>query len=99
MKGPCDEMLDGILGRTCNKPIAGVEYHVTATLYSSDGKRSVEIREFSHGDTYLLESEWDKETFRERHDGSLVGPFVSPKRAEKFIISTNWFRGQNSPKS
>lgn len=84
-------------GRTSNKPIAGELYRTTSTLYSLDGKRSAEIREFSHGDTYILESEWIEGTsFKARHDGSLVGPFVSPKRAEQFIVATDWFNGVDS---
>lgn len=84
-----------LLGRTSNKPIVGAEYRITSTLYSFDGKRSAEIREFSHGDTYILEAEWVEGTvFKEQHDGRLVGPFVSPKLAERFIVSTAWFRGE-----
>lgn len=79
-------------GRTTNKSIGGAQYRIITTLYSFDGKRSAEIREFSHGDVYLLEAEWvEGTTFRARHGGRLVGPFVSPKRAEQFIVATAWF--------
>ena len=87
-------------GRTSGKPIAGALYRITSTLYSLDGKRSAEIREFDHGDTYVLESEWvEGTTFEARHGGRLVGPFVSPKRAEQFIVSTDWFNGKASAMS
>ncbi|MGK2911493.1 MAG: hypothetical protein ACSLE1_17075 [Sphingobium sp.] len=72
----------------------GAMYRVTYTLYSSDGKRAAEIREFDNGETYLLESDWVEETtFKERNDGVLVGPFASPKHAERFILATQWFNG------
>ena len=72
----------------------GAMYRVTSTLYSSDGKRSAEIREFDNGETYLLESDWvEATTFKERHEGRLVGPFASPEHAERFIVATTWFNG------
>ena len=77
--------------------IAGMEYRVASTLYSSDGKRAAEVREFSNGETYLLESEWvEWTTFQPRHSGKLVGPFPSPEHAERFIVTTSWFNGQPS---
>lgn len=82
-----------LFGRATNN-FAGDQYRVTNTLYSEDGKRSAEVREFSGGETYLLESEWvEGTTFRERHSGSLVGPFASPTHAEHFIVATPWFTG------
>jgi hypothetical protein len=67
---------------------------VTCTLYSDDGKRAAEVREFSNGEAYLLESEWvEGTTFEDRHSGSLVGPFASPAHAERFIVATSWFNG------
>lgn len=72
----------------------GAMYRVTCTLYSSDGKRVAEVREFDNGETYILESEWVEETtFKERHEGVLVGPFALPKHAERFIVATPWFNG------
>lgn len=83
-----------MFGHSTNKSLDGTMYRVTFTLYSGDGKRSAEVREFSNGETYLLESEWvEGTTFRERHAGMLVGPFASPKLAEQFIVATSWFNG------
>lgn len=67
-------------------------FRVAATLYSWDGKRCAEVREFSNGETYLLESEWvEGSEWSERHEGKMVGPFSSPERAERFIAATSWF--------
>jgi hypothetical protein len=83
-----------MFGRATNKSLDGMMYQVTSTLYSGDGKRSAEVREFSNGETYLLESEWVEGTaFKDRHAGRLVGPFASPKLAERFIVATSWFNG------
>ncbi len=83
-----------MFGRPTNKSADGGSYRVVSTLYSRDGKRSVELREFSKSETYLLESEWvDGTTFKERHAGKLVGPFGSPELAERFIVATSWFNG------
>lgn len=72
----------------------GTHYRVACTLFSNDGKRSAEVREFTNGETYLLESEWiEGTTFTERHGGRLVGPFPSPAEAEQFIVATPWFNG------
>jgi len=75
--------------------LAGTQYRVACTLYSKDGKRAAEVREFSNGETYLLESEWvEGTTFAKRHAGRLVGPFASPTHAEHFIVATPWFNGR-----
>ena len=74
--------------------LSGTQYRVTCTLYSKDGKRCAEVREFSNGETYLLESEWvEGTTFAERHAGRLVGPFATPTAAEHFVVATPWFNG------
>ena len=64
-------------------------------LYSVDGKREVEVREFSNGEIYLVEREWaEVTTFRDRHEGRMVGPFASTEMAENFIVATAWFCGR-----
>jgi hypothetical protein len=74
--------------------LLGQEYRSAFTLYSVDGKRAAEVLEFRNGETYLDEQEWfEGATFKNRHSGSLVGPFASPEDAEKFIVATSWFRG------
>lgn len=70
-------------------------YQVICTLYSQDGKRCVEVRDFEGEETFILESELvERETFKARHGGRLVGPFDSPEHAETFITATAWFKGQ-----
>lgn len=77
------------------RSLDGMEYRVEKTLYSLDGKRAAELREFSNGEVYLLESDWvEGTTFEPRHSGRLVGPFASPEKAERFIVATSWFTGQ-----
>lgn len=72
----------------------GQEYRSAFTLYSADGKRAAEVLQFRNGKTYLDEQEWlEGTTFKNRHSGSLVGPFDSPEEARKFIVATSWFRG------
>jgi hypothetical protein len=57
--------------------------------------RSVEVREFSNGETYLVERERvDGNVFEDRHSGRMVGPFASPEVAERFIVATTWFCGR-----
>ena len=78
-------------------PLYGMQYRTDCTLYSSDGKRAAEVLEFANGETYLRESDWvEGTTFQERHSGNLVGPFDSPKDAERFIVATPWFSGEAS---
>ena len=85
------------LGRSPHQSIAGRSYQVTSTLYSFDGNRSAELREFDTGQTYILEAERvENAEFTVRHGGALVGPFASPKAAERFIVSTSWFAGDDT---
>ncbi|HEY2009849.1 MAG TPA: hypothetical protein VGH23_12720 [Rhizomicrobium sp.] len=77
-----------------DSPLLGLEYRSAFTLYSLDGKRAADVLEFSNGKTYLDEKEWvEGTTFKNRHDGRLVGPFASSADAESFIVKTSWFCG------
>lgn len=79
-----------------NSSLQGREYRSAFTLYSVDGKRAAEVLEFRNGETYLDEKEWfEGTTFKNRHSGSLVGPFASPEDARRFIVATSWFRGSS----
>ena len=85
------------LGAKPDASLDGQEYRVATKLYSQDGQREVELREFRHGPTYLLERELDSSgVLVDRHSGSLVGPFKSPQAAEKFIVATAWFNGADA---
>jgi hypothetical protein len=85
---------DKLLRRQSKSPLTG-EYRVAFNLYSEDGKRMAEVREFRNGKTYLVEREWvEGTTFNDRHSGKMVGPFASPEDAKKFIVATAWFRGR-----
>jgi hypothetical protein len=76
-------------------PLQGQEYRSALTLYSKDGKRAVDVLEFQNGESYLDEQDWvEGTTFKNRHSGSLVGPFASPADAERFIAATPWFCGR-----
>jgi hypothetical protein len=84
-----------LLNRTASSPLEGQEFRVAFSLYSADGQREVEVREFHTGQTYLVEREWvEGTTFADRHSGRMVGPFASRKAAEKFIAATAWFCGR-----
>ena len=76
--------------------LEGQQFQVAFRLYSEDGSREVEVCEFENGKAYLVERELDgRGTFVDRHSGSMVGPFKSPKAAENFIIKTAWFEGRD----
>lgn len=75
----------------------GLEYRVAFNLYSEDGKRAVEVREFSNGQDYPVEQEWvEGTTFKDRHSGRMVGLFASAEDAERFIVATPWFCGHDA---
>jgi hypothetical protein len=83
--------------RKARSPLYGLEFRVAFDLYSEDGKRRVEVREFSNGESYLVEREWvEGTTFKDRHSGRMVGPFASSADAESFIVATPWFRGHDA---
>ena len=85
-----------IFKRKTASSLRGLNYRVAFKLYSKDGKREVEVREFSNGKTYLVEREWvEGTTFNDRHSGKMVGPFATSEDAEKFIVATAWFCGRN----
>jgi hypothetical protein len=74
--------------------LAGLTYRVAFNLFSEDGKREVEVREFQNGEVYVVEREWlEGATFKDRHPGRMVGPFPSVDDAEKFSVATAWFCG------
>ena len=83
-----------IFKRKIRSRLYGLEYGIAFKLYGVDGKREVEVREFSNGETYLVERDSVEGTFRDRHEGRIVGPFTSPEHAEKFIVATAWFCGR-----
>ena len=86
---------DRLFRRGARSALDGTGFRTACILYSEDGKRAAEVREFSNGKTYVLESEWVKgTTFEARHSGQMVGPFKSPDLAEQFITATPWFTGQ-----
>ena len=71
-----------------------MEYRIAFKLYSHDGKREVEVREFRDGQVYIVEREQvEANSFVDRHSGRMVGPFASSSEAEEFIVATPWFRG------
>ena len=81
----------GKAGRT----LKGQEFRHVCTLSSKDLLREADVLAFRSGETYLREREsCDGQNFAERHGGGLVGPFVSPEVAERFIIATAWFNGE-----
>lgn len=78
-------------------PLTGSDYRVAYDLYSEDGMRGVEVREFRDGQVYFVEREWvDGIGFKDRHSGRMVGPFASTDEAEKFIVATPWFCGRDA---
>ncbi len=86
--------LDRLFRRGKTHPLDGASFRTVCLLYSDDGMRSAEVREFDNGETYLVESEWvEGTTFEERHSGRMVGPFKTPAHAERFIVKTPWFVG------
>ena len=52
------EWWDRLFKRAAKSARDGSCYRTVCTLYSEDGKRAAEVREFSNGETYLVESEW-----------------------------------------
>lgn len=86
-----------LFGRETASSLDGMDYRVNAKLYSQDGRREVEVREFRNGASYILERQMGENgTFEDRHSGRLVGPFASPDEAERFIVTTEWFNGRGS---
>ncbi len=86
-----------LFSRKSGSPLYALEYRVAFKLYSKDGKRGVEVREFRDGRSYLIEQEWvEGTTFKDRHSGKMVGPFASPEDAENFNVATPWFLGRDA---
>ena len=74
------------------------KYRLTSTLYSLDASRSAALLDFGLMlGTYINEQERTSDgSYVDRHCGRLVGPFTSPKAAERFIVATPWFTGRDS---
>jgi hypothetical protein len=86
-----------IFKRKPRSRLDGLTYRVAFSLYSEDGKREAGVLEFSNGEYYLAERDWvEGTTFKDRHSGRPVGPFATADDAEKFIVATPWFNGQES---
>ena len=77
-----------------NATLDGQQFGVAFNLYSKDGLREVEVREFRMGQTYVVEREQLDGAFVDRHSGRMVGPFATPEEAENFIVATDWFCGR-----
>ena len=78
--------------------LKGCKYRLSATLYNLDASRSAALLDFGliRG-TYVREQELGEDgSYVDRHGGSLVGPFTSPRAAETFIVATAWFNGRDS---
>ena len=91
------DRMNRLMMRKKSAPLAGSEYRVAFNLYSADGKREVEVRKFRDGQVYLVERErFDGAAFADRHGGRMVGPFNSTDDAEKFIVATPWFHGDDT---
>ena len=75
----------------------GCKYRLSTTLYNLDTSRSAALLNFGFiRGTYVHEQELAEDgSYVDRHGGSLVGPFTSPKAAEKFIVATAWFAGRD----
>ena len=74
----------------------GLEFRIPFTLYTEDGERAAEVREFENGQSHLVEMERiDGTTYKDRHSGKMVGSFDSSEEAERFIVTTPWFRGRS----
>jgi len=76
--------------------LAGQSFQVAFSLFSEDGKREVEVREFQNGEVYVVERELADGGFSHRHSGRMVGPFPSAEDAERFSVSTARFRDGTS---
>lgn len=91
--------LDFLFGKKSG-PAEGDAYQVTNLLYSEDAGRCVEVRKFATGMTYVVERERsDDGAYVDRHRGAMVGPFASSEEAERFIVATPWFTGEESGSS
>ena len=74
-------------------------HRLSATLYNFDASRSAALLDFGFlRGTYVREQELAEDgSYVDRHSGSLVGPFTSPKAAERFVVKTAWFTGRDIP--
>lgn len=77
--------------------LKGRKFRLSSTLYNLDASRSAALLDFGPlRGTYVREQELAADgQYVDRHGGTLVGPFVSPKAAESFIVATPWFTGRD----
>ena len=64
--------LERLFRRSGESTWIGPRFGPPSSSIARDGKRAAEVREFSNGQTYLLESEWvSGTTYEERHGGRM----------------------------
>ena len=72
-------------------------YRVPIRLFSRDGKRSVELRQYRNGQVFFVDQIWvEGTTFKDRDEGAQIGPFESLAAAETAAVNRPWFGATDS---